>query len=168
MMARILAVSLATVLSGCAFYNPVADWQRDSRPALDAAAGDHATAPAQQPRLLTARDYLNQDRTKRQAEPMQQPLQSAPTKAQEEKTQRCIFLGAMYSDAATMRDMCVSPQDAITKLTFATYNAPADQKKKIINAVYFDPSYRGFSPSDLRYGALHACLNPGSVFRPLK
>lgn len=49
MMARILAVSLATVLSGCAFYNPVADWQRDSRPALDAAAGDHATAQRNSP-----------------------------------------------------------------------------------------------------------------------
>lgn len=75
---------------------------------------------------------------------------AAPTTGSYSTEDACLLLGHMYAKITMVRDLGMSPQDALS-LWISTDKeghvspdiaAPMALKKQIINSVYFDPKYK--------------------------
>lgn len=75
---------------------------------------------------------------------------AAPTTGSRSTEDACLLIGHMYSKITMVRDLGMSPQDALALWISKDKEdhvppdiaAPMALKKQIINSVYFDPKYK--------------------------
>jgi len=101
-----------------------------------------------------------------------QPIITESTKAKTfTKDQYCIIRSHVYMDAAERRDIGQSPQEAWQQL-FASDNAwfpvQKEDRKHIINQVYFDPAFEQARGQALQYQMMELCLHEKKGYEPLK
>ena len=87
------------------------------------------------------------------------------------KDQYCIIRSHVYMNAAERRDIGQSPQEAWQQL-FASDDAwfpvQKEDRKYIINQVYFDPAFKQAHGQALQYQMMQLCLRGKKEYEPLK
>lgn len=93
-----------------------------------------------------------------------------PAEAKEKKLHRCIGLATVFSRAAMHRDIERSPQEAWQlDLSNGEWGPiSADERKKIINQVYFDRAFAGIPSNLMRNAVMDLCMETPKKFEPLK
>jgi hypothetical protein len=79
----------------------------------------------------------------------------------------CALIGNMFSAAAGWRDANMDPQTALDASSYMK-ELPVEQRKKIINMVYFDPGLQYAGGNALMMQVVQLCLNDWKTFQPLK
>lgn len=98
-------------------------------------------------------------------------LTSIAASADEDKTRYCIFRSQLYAQAATLRDAGMSPQDAWNSSLKSDSNWGAvqtEERKYIVNQVYFDSNFEHASGEKLRQQIFELCKNGPKAWKPLK
>ncbi len=81
----------------------------------------------------------------------------------------CMLKGAIFKQAAHMRDTGASPQFTLSSLSsFQSDGFSLRFLKETINLVFFDPAFINAGGDALQQQVADACLHPNGRYRPLK
>lgn len=88
----------------------------------------------------------------------------------QQKQKRCMVRAVMFESAAIMRDNRQDPKTALSSLSHlgGADTVPIATRKKIINLVYFDPSFEVAGGLPLRQQMYELCFYGPTHFKPLK
>lgn len=90
--------------------------------------------------------------------------------AMQRKYARCSLLGSAYETAAGVRNARRGPEEALALIQGMPI-VTLEEKKSIINQVYFDPAFENAGGYALRVQMTNACNKEGepvNVFQPLR
>ncbi|MDB5777617.1 MAG: hypothetical protein JWP38_3750 [Herbaspirillum sp.] len=79
----------------------------------------------------------------------------------------CALRSSMYESVATWRNSDVAPESAL-RFSVSYKEIPVEDRKRIINIVYFDPAFENAGGEALRNQMLDLCLNGPKDWKPLK
>jgi len=86
------------------------------------------------------------------------------------KREKCNSIGSLYQNASAARDANRSPETALSMFQRMPIIS-LEEKKSIINQVYFDPTFKGAGGYALRNQMESICMKkdaPANNFQPLK
>lgn len=87
--------------------------------------------------------------------------------ADEAKTNYCARSANLYAMAAQYRDGGIAPQQTLSAAS-GIKEFELDEKKRIINQVYFDPAFERASGTALHSQMLELCLSGPKKYIPLQ
>lgn len=93
--------------------------------------------------------------------------------AEDTKFNRCLFAGGVFASSAMYRDHRFAPEEALRSISRdfpnGKYGITEAFVKRVINLIYFDPSYAYAGGDALSAQVRDSCLRDGKPeFQPLK
>ncbi|WP_124534168.1 hypothetical protein [Burkholderia cepacia] len=120
--------------------------------------------------LVWCKPYVSYRVTSEECDATIVSVQNYPAaQVQQEKQRICFMKGAIYRQAASMRDDAMSPQITFSALKSFEQNGIKEQfLKNAINQVYFDRRFINAGGQALANQISGICMHPNGIFKPLE